>query len=1757
MSVHDSKRSLLTTHISPAVAATTGRPSHDVTSETTAWPWQDGKLYEYEVTSHTLATLPEGASAGAALRASLQLRARAGRLLARLLLPRHARVHQPLPARSLPADLDYKPYTYLDQPFEISVVGGRVVALNVPATLSAANQNLLKGLISALQVDLTPYRTVRDSHSFFNKETFQGQFYKKEIDVTGDCETLYTVAPLAAEWRRELPAFADHDEPVEITKSKDYGKCHHQVAFNFGIPASAVWSGVALNPQSTQLIKRHTESRIIAGKQGPIYQAQVTSTVHASPLMYGQQKAEVYSVVKLSLLSIKQDDQEEWKLSEKMRAIKNLLYTVSADGVHIDENSSEESTEQIDSIRRRRASHESDEMLDMWSSQETNDDIANIEHPAYMPMYMVQGKENKNAPATVQKLVQEIAQQLQNPNNMPKADTLTKFNIVVRLIAGMSQEQLALTSRSIEAAKASDIIIKNDMWMVYRDAVTQAGSMPAFHQIQTWIKTKKLQGEEAAQVVATLPKTLQYPTKDLMIQFFNMAMCEEVMKQPYLNSTALIAAARFINQGQVNNLTAISYYPTYMYGRLARRHDSFVVDMILPRLSEDLKQAIERGDSHRAQVVIKAIGNLGHRAILDVFTPYLQGQVVVSTFLRRLMVDNLYQLASERDHAVRAVLYSILRNSAEPYEVRLSALQSIFAAQPTVAMMQAMARMTLDDPSVQVRAALKAIILSAAKLKDHRFRDLAKMADSVKEIVTKEKFDIVYSQKQMIDFFSQDQDLGFLAVLSSIGSEDSLAPQYLRYSWWNKVHGWGNKNTIAASMSNVRQFIEYFSEQMNIQKKQEYKTSDFKAKFSAEKIAEMLQIKRDPEQPLEAAFDIEIMNHQRFLVFSEADMQQLPREFARGIERLAQGVDFHYTKMLSPARATVMFPVAMGVPFIYQYKEPTLLHVQGKAKASVTFPGKESKDFATTIDKEIQITFARNIDGSVGFFDTLSNQYSSAGVVSKIQFNIPIKAQIKIEAGKLKFNLEPLNPDMDTTVAHFSVWPYTASQAKDSHVPAALDPTTKVITRSEKVTTVDTKFGLVSTGIQFQAQGYSYSKDFRNFGSMMKGNDFMSNIIFAAYQKDVALTHYNFKFLGKQSVNKRVSITAVYGKYYNQKSSVDVLKPTDISDVSPDSAARRELLVQRVAAGVTPARVQLLDLSASFLGAQPADYVLTAAAAQSSVDPKIQYALFAARTHAKLGNSQLNAVGTFMKPEITSMNFPEVLKQEIKTDFNADIKFGTSGKIQVIGFLERTKKYTEILKNLPRSKQCMSEIAEKNYYQPACHQMIKMANSPDFLSASVTYKDVSPSVKNMTYQLYRLARHAGFWYTEENTLRSTVDGKLEVTLDMSYVQNRFELAVASRAGDLRVRSGYLPDVALSAAAIYSPMYTSMVDRVVNYYTGHQYMPYCAVEDNKIKTFSNRSYSYSMGAAWHVVALDDASYAGRRQHDPRQLVLLARRPVPQHQEIYIFYRTEPGKEMEIEVKPAPEGSNKKGIVKITTNLKMISEGELTMYWDEETKMPLLKYYTLADGSMVFSIEQGRARVIYDGQRLVVLRKENRGNSRGVCGYMSGDARDDYLTPAGIVDAPEHYGASYALREHATPALLELQQQAAKLAYQPAQHYTAILAADAEWSQSVQREHVWQHAYRARYYGASAECRVQQQVQYYEHHGDTCVSTRQVAACAAQCRGDGYEVQPAEVVCGPRGDKVFHSYVEQIRAGGNPQVSGVTKIQQFRVPKRCLA
>lgn len=298
-------------------------------------------------------------------------------------------------------------------------------------------------------------------------------------------------------------------------------------------------------------------------------------------------------------------------------------------------------------------------------------------------------------------------------------------------------------------------------------------------------------------------------------------------------------------------------------------------------------------------------------------------------------------------------------------------------------------------------------------------------------------------------------------------------------------------------------------------------------KYSAKKISEMLNIKKDPQDPLQSSLHIDILGQERFFSFEEKDHKQVVKEIMEYMRDLEKGVERHYTKVFNSRQVSVMFPMATGIPFIYKYKEPIVVHIQSKISGKVDYNHKNFKEMTSTMDQEIQFTFARNIDGSVGFMDTLSNQLASVGVVKKYQANIPIKVNWEIKYGEYKMKLNPLRPDQDTTIAHYSVWPYSAYQKKDSLTPVSQDPTTKLVERPKKVLSTDYKFGQ-PMGTIFHVQGYSYSKNFRKAGNVLQA---LFNIEELLAPSDIALTHYNVKFLAKQSKNKGVKVTLVHGTY--------------------------------------------------------------------------------------------------------------------------------------------------------------------------------------------------------------------------------------------------------------------------------------------------------------------------------------------------------------------------------------------------------------------------------------------------------------------------------------------------------------------------------------------------------------------------------------------------------------------------------------------------
>lgn len=173
--------------------------------------------------------------------------------------------------------------------------------------------------------------------------------------------------------------------------------------------------------------------------------------------------------------------------------------------------------------------------------------------------------------------------------------------------------------------------------------------------------------------------------------------------------------------------------------------------------------------------------------------------------------------------------------------------------------------------------------------------------------------------------------------------------------------------------------------------------------------------------------------------------------------------------------------------------------------------------------------------------------------------------------------------------------------------------------------------------------------------------------------------------------------------------------------------------------------------------------------------------------------------------------------------------------------------------------------------------------------------------------------------------------------------------------------------------------------------------------------------------------------------------------------HFVYRTDTGKDLEIEI-PSSAAKNKAS-VNVKSNGQKISEGDLVIYWDDQSQKPLLQYYNHPDGLLILNIRDGRIRVVFSGEDLTVSTNKYRKTTRGICGKNSAEPRDDYQTPNGLVDQPEHYGASFALSdENSDPKTEQLKKQAQEWAYQPKTKYTAILRSDKEWQQAVEKE--WQ-------------------------------------------------------------------------------------------------
>lgn len=836
--------------------------------------------------------------------------------------------------------LNYQSLPLSPKPFEVRFKNGTVQELIVERDISNWEANILKSIISQIQVDVQGENAVP---SRYNRQGDNDAMYKTMEDtVTGKCLTLYDINELPEyilQSKPELvpmPQLKGEGDFIEVVKTMNYSECKERIVYHYGLhemqgmePASSHMGDFFLKSSVSRVIlsgsmKRHT-----------IQSSVTTNKIVLKPTPSSSHKGLVVSQLNITLVDVHSASQEPQQLSQP-KSIGNLVYRYNSpfaqsNEVRTGSKNSEEQRydfEQASSEEHQRyygkrhprsvarsneedssASSTSEEEYQNWKQAKPSM-TAEPETP-FMPEFIgyygqaIKSAKQINPVEAVQQLARKIARELEQPSDLTKEDTLATFTILTRLVRTMNVREIEEAGRELYTQSNKEVSHHVDAWKSYRDAVAQAGTGPALMTIQDWILTRKIKEQEAATVIASVAYSARHPTQEYLKTFYVLATKPEVQKQAYLNDTAILSYAELVRKVVVDEEYSHNEYPVHTFGKFSEEYKQAVRSEFIPYLKHQLERAIQEADSHKIHVYIRALGNVAHREILAVFEPYLEGKKEVSQFQRLFMVMCFDQLVAVQPKVARAVLYKIYQNQGEQSEVRVAAVYQLMKTSPPASMLQRMAEMTNEDTDEYVNAAVKSTIEDAAQLQDATYSELAEAAQAAAPLLNPTSYSVQYSRQNLQDYVAREMDIVYKRSFAYIGSEDSILPQGIMYSLRSNMGGVKRQHInvshhvtqasisstiscrytnlhylfplqLVAMVSSVQQLFNVFEQQTEKYQPEQYRSANKQSKWASEQIAQLLNIDEDLSEELEGNVLLGMGQVKRFFSFDNQTIEQLP-----------------------------------------------------------------------------------------------------------------------------------------------------------------------------------------------------------------------------------------------------------------------------------------------------------------------------------------------------------------------------------------------------------------------------------------------------------------------------------------------------------------------------------------------------------------------------------------------------------------------------------------------------------------------------------------------------------------------------------------------------------------------------------------------------------------------------------------------------------------------------------------------------------------
>lgn len=397
--------------------------------------------------------------------------------------------------------------------------------------------NIIRSIVSQLQVGTQGKNVIRSKLNMLPKQEQDTALFKTMEDtVDGECETLYDITHMpkyTLQRNQHLvpqPQLIGQGQIFDVIKTKNFSNCEQRPGYHFGLTGMTQWEP-ATNQMGNFLTRSAISRVILSGnlKSYTIQSSVTTNRIIVSPEVSNIQKGEVISRVNLTLSSVSAVN-EEVQGPSNPQSVHKLVYDYNRAFIKDHEAREQLHKRQYATSESSSSSSSSSESSSV-SSEEWHQDLPTMDQASEYPFlpYFVGYKghsiqEKVNTVEIARKISEKIAEEMRTPEEIPRQSTLDRFTILTNVISTMNVKQLEQLTQELYVKEESESKVypsqRRAMWMIYRDAVAQAGTNPSLLMIKKWIENQQIQGEEAAQVVALLPETAKTPTAEYMKNFF-------------------------------------------------------------------------------------------------------------------------------------------------------------------------------------------------------------------------------------------------------------------------------------------------------------------------------------------------------------------------------------------------------------------------------------------------------------------------------------------------------------------------------------------------------------------------------------------------------------------------------------------------------------------------------------------------------------------------------------------------------------------------------------------------------------------------------------------------------------------------------------------------------------------------------------------------------------------------------------------------------------------------------------------------------------------------------------------------------------------------------------------------------------------------------------------------------------------------------------------------------------------------------------